>query len=169
LGCRAESSSASKSPKTTSKTASKANALGTQAINDKTNVRRLPAPLMPRSRPVSGFTEERERPCDGLVDRVCALLGPGSEECGEARNRLERRGRDFREDRCQAALDWDRTQFEGARRGRPCRILAAALCQKSGAESSNCAAATERASKGGLDGRSKAACQADLLLLKAFL
>ena len=169
LGCRAEDSSAPESSKRTVTTTTKANPFEPPATKEKTRIRRLPAPLMPRSRPVSGFSEERERPCDGLVDRVCALLGQGSEECGEARNRLERRGRDLREDRCQAALDWYRTHVEGGRRSRPCRTLAAAQCRRNGMDSTSCVTATERANKGGLDERSKAACHADLLILKAFL
>jgi hypothetical protein len=169
LGCRAEDSTAPKSSKTAIKTTTKANSLEAPVTKEETSNRRLPAPLMPRARPVSGFAEEREHPCDGLVDRVCALLGQGSEECGEARNRLERRGPDLREDRCQGALDWYRTHVEGGRRSRPCRTLAATLCQKNGPATNSCVTATERAKKGGHDERSKAACRAELLLMKGFL
>jgi hypothetical protein len=127
--------------------------------------RRMPPPLRPRmwTQPVVDRT--RETSCTVLVNKVCAILSEGAEECTVARRRLERRPHTVSEPRCLSALNWFRNRVEKRKRVWECKLLAQAKCTAYGDESIACATATAR-----LGRREKktpmrqAACRADLLL-----
>jgi len=126
----------------------------------------LPPALKPHQHVPPSFGAEGERPCGVLTDKVCALLGQGAEECAVARSRVKRRARSVSEERCQRTLDWYRIHTDEGRRGYACRHLSNALCRLYGQESSECVAANALASRGNLTEREKAACLADVLLVK---
>ncbi len=127
--------------------------------------KRLPPPLRPNaSRRAGGSSDAEIRPCAELVNKVCALLSEGAEECGEARGRIERRPGTVRDERCERALEWYFSHVEQAKRVKPCMLLADAKCKAFGAASNSCVNA--RADVAHLKGELGRACLAELLLFK---
>jgi len=86
--------------------------------------RRLPPPLRPNAYQGLQPQDTDIRPCTELVNKVCALLSEGAEECGEARSRIERRPGTVRDDQCERALSWYFKHVEQAKRVLPCALLA---------------------------------------------
>jgi len=126
--------------------------------------RRVPPPLGPRVGESAGATDDEVRPCLLLVNRLCALLSEGAEECGQARNRVVRRAGTVSEKRCESALAWYHINVENVSTVRACNLLARETCRDSGAESRRCANARLDAEQ--LRGEYDSACLAQLLLLK---
>lgn len=130
--------------------------------------RRLPPPLRPSTQvgpPAKGL---RDTPCDVLVNRVCALLSEGAEECTEARARVDQRPTRVDDDACAEALDWFRMNVEETKRGRePCSLLVDVKCRSYGDESNACGAARSDVAhlKPALH---RGACLAELLMFMAF-
>ncbi len=98
--------------------------------------RRLPPPLAPAG--ASSTADAEQQPCSELVNKVCALLSEGAEECGEARGRVERRPGTVRQSQCASAIDWYIEKVERPRRVRPCVLLAEAKCRAWGQDSTAC-------------------------------
>ena len=130
--------------------------------------RRLPPPLRPSTQEGPPSAELHDTPCDVLVNRVCALLSEGAEECTEARGRVDQRPPRVDDDACAEALDWFRINVEEIKRGRqPCALLKDVKCKSFGEDSSACVMA-----KGDVahlkSEMHRNACLAELLMFMAF-
>ena len=130
---------------------------------------KLPPPLRPQYGDRSDLGDSPNRPCSVLVNKVCALLSEGAEECGEARSRLRNRPATLDQEQCREALTWFGQKIERNRRTEPCALLVGVTCRTFGQNTPSCANAK-------LDWKSmrkpkvrKAmgpACSANLLLIK---
>ncbi|MFT5432493.1 MAG: hypothetical protein ACI9OJ_003192 [Myxococcota bacterium] len=125
---------------------------------------RLPSPLRPRSRPTHVAPDAGgASACTQLVNKVCLLLTEGSEECGEARDRLKH-PRHLQQDRCLETLEWYEKRVENPKRVRPCRLAAQIKCRVYGSDSPLCKQAKRDFKL--MRKRLGHACKADLLLFK---
>lgn len=120
------------------------------------------------ARPVPFLPTRAVHPCESLVDEACRLLGPHTEECGEARRGL-RRGR-LSDDHpavqiaCREVLD-DHLE-RSPRGGTACWHLSQRVCEEHGKRSPRCQEIRARA--GQLRKAHKhQACEGDLLLWDA--
>ncbi len=122
-----------------------------------------PLPLRPASPSVQ---VEATGPCVVLVDRVCDLLNPSSEECGEARRRLQSTYAPSMDPACQESLDFVRVQIDENLRVKPCTVLQDLRCANFRSRSPQCR--TARKAVVHLTKNHPENCIAELLLSRAF-
>jgi hypothetical protein len=132
----------------------------------KTARKRLPPPLRPQTHVNRESPEHQEQPCALLVNKVCALLSHGAEECIQARSRLHRRPGSLHQEQCASALRRYRVQVEDSRHAKPCRLVAQTKCRAYGKDALGCINAKSDA--GYLSGTIIRACKAELLLFTGF-
>ncbi|HIA01937.1 MAG TPA: hypothetical protein EYN66_08510 [Myxococcales bacterium] len=126
--------------------------------------KRLPPPLKPHTYSNRENADHQEQPCALLVNKVCALLSQGAEECTQARARLQRQAVSLHQEQCASALRWYRAQVEDVSIVRPCRLVAKTKCRAYGRDSARCASAKLDASR--MNAGMARACKAELLLFK---
>ncbi|MBT9555041.1 MAG: hypothetical protein IV100_03380 [Myxococcales bacterium] len=122
-----------------------------------------PLPLRPASPSVQ---VEATGPCVVLVDRVCDLLNSSSEECGEARRRLQSTYAPSMDPACQESLDFVRVQVDENLRVKPCTVLQDLRCANFRSRSPQCKVARKAVLH--LTKNHPENCIAELLLSRAF-
>ena len=100
------------------------------------------------------------------MNKVCALLSEGAEECAEARRHINAQSGTVQEQRCTSALNWYQKHVEDVKRRSVCGLLADVKCRAYGEEATSCVNA--RADVAHLSKTLSLACRAELLLFKAF-
>ncbi len=105
-------------------------------------------------------------PCDALLVEACALLGPHSEECIEARASAPGDRTLTHTTACAEILTRWRPVAVGEARGNPCRLLAARKCEVLGEHTRGCLDARAVAARLRRP-EHRRACGGDLLLWEA--